>query len=81
MVALITMCGHLLLNYSHGKAPLNLIAVFQLIVPVVSTLLAYWILSQTVSAFQGVGMAIVIITLGINSYFKPDDEELEKSTT
>ena len=33
MVALIPMGGHLLLNYSHGKAPLNLIAVFQLIVP------------------------------------------------
>ena len=80
MVALIPMGGHLLLNYSHGKAPLNLIAVFQLIVPVVSTLLAYWILSQSVSVFQGVGMAIVIITLAINSYFNPDDEESEKST-
>ncbi len=75
MVALIPMGGHLLLNYSHGKAPLNLIAVFQLIVPVVSTLLAYWILSQSVSVFQGVGMAIVIITLGINSYFKPNESE------
>ncbi len=74
MVALIPMGGHLLLNYSHGKAPLNLIAVFQLIVPVVSTLLAYWILSQPVSVFQGVGMAIVIIMLGINSYFKPSEE-------
>jgi len=75
MVALIPMGGHLLLNYSHGKAPLNLIAVFQLIVPVVSTLLAYWILSQSVSVFQGVGMAVVIITLGINSYFKPNDAD------
>tara|TARA_Y100001960_G_scaffold327747_1_gene414907 strand:- start:409 stop:1245 length:837 start_codon:yes stop_codon:yes gene_type:complete len=75
MVALIPGVGHFLLNYSQGKAPLNLIAVFQLIVPVVSTLLAYWILSQTVSVFQGVGMAIVLIMLGINSYFKPSDEE------
>ena len=75
MVALIPMGGHLLLNYSHGKAPLNLIAVFQLIVPVISTILAYWILSQSVSSFQGIGMAIVIITLGINSYFKPNDAD------
>ena len=75
LVALIPGVGHLLLNYSQGKAPLNLIAVFQLIVPVVSTLLAYWILSQSVTVFQGVGMAIVIITLGINSYFKPADDE------
>jgi drug/metabolite transporter (DMT)-like permease len=75
MVALIPMGGHLLLNYSHGKAPLNLIAVFQLIVPVISTILAYWILSQSVTSFQGIGMAIVIITLGINSYFKPNDED------
>ena len=75
MVAFIPGVGHFLLNYSQGKAPLNLIAVFQLIVPVVSTLLAYWILSQSVSVFQGVGMGIVIITLGINSYFKPSDEE------
>ena len=76
LVALIPGVGHFLLNYSQGKAPLNLIAVFQLIVPVVSTLLAYWILSQSVSAFQGVGMAIVIITLGINSYFKSNDAEV-----
>ena len=79
MVALIPMGGHLLLNYSHGKAPLNLIAVFQLIVPVVSTLLAYWILTQPVSVFQGVGMAIVILTLGINSYFKPDEEKITET--
>ncbi|MDG1845434.1 MAG: DMT family transporter [Acidimicrobiales bacterium] len=67
LVAFIPGIGHLLLNYSQGKAPLNLIAVFQLIVPVVSTLLAYWILSQTVSTFQAVGMAVVIVTLGINA--------------
>ena len=77
MVAFIPGIGHYLLNYSQGKAPLNLIAVFQLIVPVISTLLAYWILSQSVTAFQGAGMAIVIVTLGINSYFKPNNVEDE----
>ena len=75
MVAIIPGIGHYLLNYSQGKAPLNLIAVFQLVVPVISTLLAYWILSQSITAFQGVGMAIVILTLGINSYFKPHNVE------
>jgi drug/metabolite transporter (DMT)-like permease len=52
--------GHVLLNFAQNKAPLNLIGVVQLLVPVNATLMAYFFLDQSVTGLQLVGMALVI---------------------
>lgn len=62
--------GHLLLNYAQNKAPLNLMAVIQLLVPVNATLLAYWFLDQSVTVFQVVGMMLVIGALAIQTLLR-----------
>ena len=59
-VALFPGLGHLLLAFAQNKAPLALMGVIQLLMPVNSTLLAYFFLDQSVTAFQVVGMALVI---------------------
>ena len=62
--------GHLLLNFAQNKAPLKLMGVFQLIVPVNATIMAYWFLDQTVVAMQLVGMALVISALTAQALFR-----------
>lgn len=52
--------GHYLLNFAQNKAPLNLMGVIQLLVPVNASLLAYWFLDQSVSALQVIAMTVVI---------------------
>jgi drug/metabolite transporter (DMT)-like permease len=59
-VALFPGFGHLLLSYAQNRAPLALMGVIQLLMPVNATLLAYWFLDQSVTTFQVVGMAVVI---------------------
>lgn len=59
--------GHLLLNFAQNKAPLNLIGVIQLLVPVNATLMAYFFLDQSVTGLQLVGMALVIGALTIQA--------------
>ncbi|MGK0477012.1 MAG: drug/metabolite transporter (DMT)-like permease [Ilumatobacter sp.] len=75
-VAIIPGIGHLLLNASHGRAPLNLMSVLILLVPVNATLLAYFFLDQRVSVLQIVGGATVIAAITIQSLLgsnKPAD--------
>jgi len=69
-VAILPGAGHLLLNYSHGKAPLNLMGVIQLLIPVNATLMAFWFLDQSVSLVQVVGMAVVITALAVHAIIR-----------
>jgi drug/metabolite transporter (DMT)-like permease len=62
--------GHFLLNYAQNKAPLNLMGVIQLLVPVNATLLAFWLLDQSVTVFQVIGMAVVIGALLVQTVFR-----------
>ena len=71
-VALIPGIGHFLLNYAHGKAPLNMMAVLQLLVPVNATLMAFWFLGQSVSRLQVLGMAVVMIALAAHALTRFD---------
>ncbi|MGI9623939.1 MAG: DMT family transporter [Acidimicrobiales bacterium] len=64
--------GHVLINYAHGKAPLNLMGLMQLFVPVSATLLAYWFLDQSVTTFQVVGMVVVISALAVQTLTRPE---------
>ena len=45
-VAVVTLLGHLLLNYAQGKAPFHMMGVLNLLMPVLSTFLAFWFLDQ-----------------------------------
>ena len=69
-VATATGIGHFFLNYSQGKAPFNMMGVLNLLMPVLSTFLAFWFLDQGVTSVQFIGMAIVIATLASHSYFR-----------
>ena len=62
--------GHVLLNIAQNKAPLSLMGIGMLIVPVNATLLAYWFLDQSVTALQLVGMAVVITALTIQTLLR-----------
>lgn len=62
--------GHLFLNYAQNKAPLNLIGVVQLLVPVSATLLALWFLDQSVSMIQLIGITIAIGALALQAAFR-----------
>ncbi len=69
-VALFPGLGHLLLAFAQNKAPLALMGVIQLLMPVNSTLLAYLFLDQSVTAFQVIGMALVITALSVQTLSK-----------
>ena len=69
-VALFPGLGHLALSHAQNKAPLALMGVIQLLMPVNSTLLAYFFLDQSVTAFQVVGMALVITALSVQTLSK-----------
>jgi len=69
-IALFPGAGHLLLNFAQNKAPLNLMGVIQLIVPVNATLMAYWFLDQNVTAVQLLGMAVVMSALTVQTVFR-----------
>lgn len=80
-IALLPGVGHILLNYAHGKAPLNMMGVLQLLIPVTATLLAYWFLDQSVSGLQLVGMAAVMgaLTAHALTRFKEESGRLESA--
>ena len=69
-VAVVTLVGHLLLNYSQGKAPFHMMGVLNLLMPVLSTFLAFWFLDQGVTALQFTGMAVVILALALHSLLR-----------
>ena len=66
-VAVVTLVGHILLNYAQGKAPFHMMGVLNLLMPVLSTFLAFWFLDQGVTALQFTGMAVVILALALHS--------------
>lgn len=66
-VAVFPGIGHVLLNHAHGKTPLHMISILQLLIPVNATLMAYWFLDQSVSWIQATGMAIVIGALALQA--------------
>ena len=66
-VASLPGVGHILLNYAHGKAPLNMMGLLQLLIPVTATLLAFWFLDQSVSGLQILGMAVVMAALTVHA--------------
>jgi len=69
-IALFPGLGHVLLNVAQNKAPLNLMGIIQLIIPVNATLMAYWFLDQDVTVLQLLGMAIVITALTVQTLFR-----------
>lgn len=64
-IAAIPGAGHALTNYSHEGVPLALVGVLQLFTPVGSSLLAWWLLDQTVTGLQVAGMAVVLCSLTV----------------
>ena len=76
-VATATGIGHLLLNYSQGKAPFNMMGVLNLLMPVLSTALAFWFLDQGITGLQFTGMIIVILTLLLHSFLRSSESDLQ----
>ena len=75
LVASIPGIGHVLLNYSQGRAPLRLIGILLLLVPVTATFSAVFFLGATISLLKGIGMAIVFVGLGTSSYMRNKENE------
>lgn len=69
-VAFIPGVGHILLNYSQGKATLSLIGILQLLMPVTATVSAVLFLEANISVIKGLGMCIVFFGLGTSSYIR-----------
>ncbi len=57
--------GHVLLNWSHGHVPLQVMSLLTLLVPVVATAGAVVFLDEAVDAVQWVGMVIVLASLAV----------------
>lgn len=55
--------GHVLLNWSHGHVPLQVMSVLTLLVPLVATTGAVLFLGEAVDMVQWIGMAIVLSAL------------------
>ena len=70
VVALIPLLGHILLTFSQLKAPLSLIGILQLLVPVTATVSAVLFLDATISGLKGLGIVMVFIGLSASSYLR-----------
>lgn len=57
--------GHVLLNWSHGHVPLQVMSLLTLLVPVVATAGAVVFLDEPVDALQWGGMVIVLASLAV----------------
>ncbi len=55
--------GHVLLNWSHGHVPLQVMSLLTLLVPIVATAGAVVFLDEPVDGLQWVGMAVVLAAL------------------
>ncbi len=55
--------GHVLLNWSHGHVPLQVMSLLTLLVPVVATTGAVLFLDEPVDGLQWIGMAVVLASL------------------
>jgi drug/metabolite transporter (DMT)-like permease len=65
--------GHVFLNYAQGRAPLKIMGLIGLTLPVSSTLLGLWFLNQKVSAGQAIAMAVVIAALAAHTLTQKTD--------
>ena len=65
MTVLSGVIGHVLMNWSLVRIPLWIGSTFTLLIPVVSTLLAWWWLSESITAMQGVGIVMVVVALAM----------------
>jgi drug/metabolite transporter (DMT)-like permease len=57
--------GHFLMNWAHAHVRLVVTSLLTLAVPVVATTIAVPVLEEPVAALQVVGMAVVVVSLGI----------------
>jgi drug/metabolite transporter (DMT)-like permease len=57
--------GHLAVNWAHAHVDLSLVSLLMLGIPVVATASAAVFLDQPVTAWQVLGMAIVVVALGV----------------
>lgn len=64
-VAALPGTGHAFISYAHAHISLAVVGVLQLLTPVVSSVIALWFLDQSITGWQWVGMATVIVTLTI----------------
>ena len=65
MAATSGLIGHAMMNWSLVRIPLWVGSTFTLLIPVVSALLAWIVLDETVTATQAVAMAVVIGALAV----------------
>ena len=65
MAATSGLIGHTMMNWSLVRIPLWVGSTFTLLIPVFSTLLAWVVLGETVTATQAVAMAVVIGALAV----------------
>lgn len=73
-IAVLPGLGHLFLNYAQGRAPLKMMGLIGLTLPVSSTLLGLWFLGQKVSAGQAIAMAVVIAALAAHALTQKTDD-------
>ena len=80
VVALVPLLGHILLTFSQLKAPLSLIGILQLLVPVTATVSAVLFLDATISGLKGLGIVMVFIGLSASSYLRNKRLENDANT-
>ena len=59
----IVVLGHGLINFANGRLPLAVIGLFQLVVPCLAGLFAWLFLGQRVTAWQALGIFVVLVSL------------------
>jgi drug/metabolite transporter (DMT)-like permease len=69
-IALVPGIGHLMINYAHRSVALVVIGLLQLLMPIGATILALWFLDQSVTGYQFVGMAVVIVALAAHTSYR-----------
>lgn len=74
VLAFVGGTGHTLVNYAHAHTKLLLMSLMFLVVPVLSMLWAALFLDEPINAWQGIGMSVVVVSLGrlIASATKPE---------
>lgn len=69
-LAIVPGSGHLLINHAHRFVPFLFVGVMQQLLPVFSTLFAWWFLDQTINGWQALGMAVVIGALSAHTVYR-----------
>lgn len=63
LIVLVPGSGHILMNWAHAHVTLVLASLITLAMPVISTVAAWWFLSQRVTWVQAAGIALVLAAL------------------